>query len=229
MPYREARRSRELLEYSLITWLFERAFWWLHEVSPIRLFARSRIAHVQSEAYRRDPRAATAARSRRVERYLMLWIALEAALLAGVAFGGPLPVALAATLAGIRIVDILQAVVNLSVFDQLRTQERLVISSAVRTLVLTMINYVELAACFALVYLALPGRLQGANEWTDAVYFSVVTQLTIGYGDITPVGGAKLVSVVQAIITFIFTVLLLGRIVTVLPRIHSVMKDSADD
>ncbi len=183
MTYRETRRSRKLLEYSFFTWFFERLFWRLHEISPIRLFARGRIAHLSSEAFRLDPRAATAVRSRRVERYLLSWIALEFLLLASLAAGSAIPAGVAGAIAIIRIVDIL---------------------------------------------LSLPTQLAGANDWTDALYFSVVTQLTIGYGDVTPKGIAKAVAAVQALFTFAFTVLLLGRIITVLPRLKSVMHDSRD-
>jgi hypothetical protein len=226
MPDREARRTRELLEYSFFTWFFERLFWRMHQISPIRLFARGRIAHLSSEAFRLDPRAATAARSRRVERYLSSWIALEFLLVASIASGAAIPAGVAGALAVIRIVDILQAVVNLMVFDQLRTPQTLIISSAVRTLVLSMVNYLELIVCFAILYLSLPTQLAGASGWTDALYFSVVTQLTIGYGDVTPTGTAKAVAAVQALFTFAFTVLLLGRIITVLPRLESVMPDT---
>lgn len=229
MTFRDARRSRELLDYSVFTWFFERLFWRLHQISPIRLIARGRIAHLSSEAYRLDPRAATAVRSRRVERYLGVWIAIECILLAAFASGFAIPGAVAGAMAILRIVDILQAVVNLMVFDQLRTPQTVVIASAVRTLVLSMINYLELIVCFAILYLSLPTQLVGANGWSDALYFSVVTQLTIGYGDVTPSGLAKVVASVQALFTFVFTVLLLGRIITVLPRIESAMRNASDD
>lgn len=229
MTYREARRTRKLLEYSFFTWFLERLFWRLHQISPIRLFARGRIAHLSSEAFRLNPRASTALRSRRVERYLSGWIVLEILLLASFAAGTGLPAGIAGALAIIRILDILQAVVNLMVFDQLRTPQTLIISSAVRTLVLSMVNYLELIVCFAILYLSLPTQLVGANDWTDALYFSVVTQLTIGYGDVTPKGIAKAVAAVQALLTFAFTVLLLGRIITVLPRLESVMPGTREE
>ncbi|MCE9603231.1 MAG: potassium channel family protein [Gemmatimonadetes bacterium] len=168
-------------------------------------------------------------RSRRVERYLTVWITLESLLLASFALGLAVPHGVTAALAVIRIVDILQAVVNLMVFDQLRTPQTLIISSAVRTLVLSMINYLELIICFAILYESMPHQLAGANDWTDALYFSVVTQLTIGYGDVTPIGPAKAVAAVQALFTFAFTVLLLGRIITVLPRIESVMRETPEE
>lgn len=86
---------------------------------------------------------------------------------------------------------------NLSVFDQLRTNEQVLISSAVRTLVLSFLNYLELVICFGLVYATMLEQLVGASGWGDALYYSVVTQLTIGYGDIRPLGEARFVSSAQ--------------------------------
>lgn len=132
------------------------------------------------------------------------------------------------TLLVVRVLDIFQASVNMSVFDQLRTAERLLISSAVRTLVLSFLNYLELLVCFGLLYSTLQGSLIGSTGVMDDLYFSVVTQLTIGYGDIRPVGWARFVSVAQGLIAVAFTILILGRIVSVLPKISTVMKHSVD-
>lgn len=124
----------------------------------------------------------------------------------------------------VRILDIFQQSVNMSVFDQLRSDERLVISSAVRTLALSFLNYLELLVCFGIVYTTMPGALAGSTGWLDDLYFSVVTQLTIGFGDIRPVGVARLVASAQGLVSVIFTILMLGRIVSVLPKIDTVMK-----
>jgi voltage-gated potassium channel Kch len=72
-------------------------------------------------------------------------------------------------------------------------------------------------------------KLAGAESWMDAIYFSVVTQLTIGYGDIRPLGEARFVAAMQGLIAVAFTILILGRIVSVLPKIESVMKHSPDE
>lgn len=221
--------GKQLREYSIITWFFERVFWVLHQLSPSRLIGGSRVAHVTSEAFRQNPKQATALRSRRKEAYILTWFAIELLLLvlADIEVGWPLWIP--RLLATIRILDIFQSSVNLSVFDQLRTDERVVISSAVRTLVLSFLNYLELLICFGIVYVTMLSKLHGAEGWTDAIYFSVVTQLTIGYGDINPLGEARFVSSMQGLIAVAFTILILGRIVSVLPKIESVMKHSPDE
>ncbi|MFE4051316.1 potassium channel family protein [Streptomyces sp. YIM B13518] len=61
---------------------------------------------------------------------------------------------------------------------------------------------------FATTYLALaqrPGELVGLDTRLDALYFTLVTLATIGYGDITPHGeAARLVTILQILYTFIF-------------------------
>ncbi|MFF0108887.1 potassium channel family protein [Streptomyces sp. NPDC085927] len=61
---------------------------------------------------------------------------------------------------------------------------------------------------FATAYQALaqsPGELIGLDTRLDALYFTMVTLATIGYGDITPHGQtARLVTMLQILYTFIF-------------------------
>lgn len=221
--------GKQLREYSIITWFFERVFWLLHQLSPSRVVGGSRVAHVSSDAFRQNPQATTAARSRRKEAYILTWFAIELVLLVVAEIEVGWPLWIPRVLASIRIIDIFQSSVNLSVFDQLRTDERVVISSAVRTLVLSFLNYLELLICFGIVYVTMLDKLAGADGWMDAIYFSVVTQLTIGFGDIRPLGVARLVSAMQGLVAVAFTILILGRIVSVLPKIESVIKHSPDE
>lgn len=221
--------GQQLREYSLITWFFERLFWALHQLSPSRLVRKGRVEHLNSEHFKQDPTGSMVRRSRRVEAYMLAWFAIEAIVLIATTNPVQLPLWIPRTLIVIRILDIFQTSVNMSVFDQLRTAERLVISSAVRTLVLSFLNYLELLVCFGILYTTMPGTLIGSTGWLDAMYFSVVTQLTIGYGDIRPTGWARFVSVSQGLVSVAFTILILGRIVAVLPKIGSVMKHSGDD
>ncbi len=221
--------GQQLRNYSLITWFFERVFWLLHLLSPSQLVRRGRVAHVDSDAFRQDPQGATVRRAKRVEGYIIAWFTAEVVLLWCSAASVSLPPWVPRTIVVVRILDIFQTSVNLSVFDQLRTDERLLISSAVRTLVLSFLNYIELLVCFGILYSTLEGSLIGSVGWLDDLYFSVVTQLTIGYGDIHPVGWARVVSVLQGLVSVAFTILIFGRIVAVLPRIGSVMKHSNDE
>ncbi|MEV0694007.1 potassium channel family protein [Streptomyces sp. NPDC050388] len=61
---------------------------------------------------------------------------------------------------------------------------------------------------FATAYQALarqPGEMIGLSTRLDALYFTLVTLATIGYGDITPHGQtARLAAILQILYTFIF-------------------------
>jgi Ion channel len=221
--------GQELRAYSLITWFFERLLWGMYLLSPSRLAGGSRVMHYRSEEFRLDPHGTTMRRSRRVEVYILAWFVIEAALLIMAGLNTGWPLLLPRIIASIRILDILQSSVNLSVFDQLRSRGTLMVSSAVRTLVLSFLNYLELIILFGVIYTSVNAQLIGSSGWLDALYFSVVTQLTIGYGDIRPVGVARLISSLQGLIAVAFTILIFGRIVSVLPRIESVMQHDAKD
>ncbi|KES05292.1 membrane protein [Streptomyces toyocaensis] len=61
---------------------------------------------------------------------------------------------------------------------------------------------------FASAYQALaqdPGQVDGITTRLDALYFTLVTVATIGYGDITPHGqAARLVTILQILYSFVF-------------------------
>ncbi|CAL9483822.1 hypothetical protein SUDANB60_03082 [Streptomyces sp. enrichment culture] len=61
---------------------------------------------------------------------------------------------------------------------------------------------------FATAYQGLaqrPGELDGIATRLDALYFTMVTLATVGYGDITPRGqSARLVAILQILYSFIF-------------------------
>jgi voltage-gated potassium channel Kch len=61
---------------------------------------------------------------------------------------------------------------------------------------------------FAGAYHALgrePGQFDGLTTRIDALYFTIVTLATVGYGDITPKGqSARLVAILQILYTFVF-------------------------
>ncbi|OKJ17419.1 hypothetical protein AMK19_02155 [Kitasatospora sp. CB01950] len=61
---------------------------------------------------------------------------------------------------------------------------------------------------FAGAYLAMskqPGELEGLNTKIDALYFTVITMATVGYGDIHPAGQvARVVVMLQLLYTVVF-------------------------
>jgi hypothetical protein len=95
-----------------------------------------------------------------------------------------------------------------------------------RTLALAIINYVELALCFGIIYGFNYGSLSDtaaqATQPTQPIvgfYFSIITQLTIGYGDISPTGWLRAVAAVQGLLGAFFIILVFARLVTSLPPV----------
>jgi len=124
-----------------------------------------------------------------------------------------------------RIVNILSIAVNMALFDGLRRKSPHVMASAVRTIILTSINYIEVIACFGVAYAAFPSLLKHADDrFADALYFSAITQLTIGYGDVVPSGIGRLVAVIQGMFGLWFGLLILSRFVNALPRFRELVR-----
>ena len=55
-------------------------------------------------------------------------------------------------------------------------------------------------------------------SWSEALYFSIVTFTTLGYGDIAPREECRLVSAFQAIFGYLSLGALVGMLVTVFNR-----------
>ena len=76
-----------------------------------------------------------------------------------------------------------------------------------------VLGYIAIAATFALLYY-LSNSIQG-DGWIDYMYFSLITSLTIGYGDFSPLNGTgQLLVIVHALLTFIYSALMTSFLVT---------------
>ena len=217
------QKEYKLREYSPLTYALER-FFRLLQFLPPQVLVGSRAAVKQP----RD-KAKSAARARKIELYVVCCVAVEIALGLLYQLTG-LSAWLLRVPVGLRIIDIVQVSINVAVFDQLRRQEPHVVASIPRTLTLTFTNFLELMGCFGLLYLTLMAQLCGAGAWYDAFYFSVITQLTIGYGDIHPLGAAKALAMVQGIVGVILIVIVIGRVIAGFRKFEEIFpSDDRDD
>jgi hypothetical protein len=202
-----SKAAGELREKSLLAFLVERLFRGLQRCSPGSSLGGSAT-----------------------DSYIIAWLAV-AAVLGTIAWCRypALPRLLEWFLlvaAACRVTDITQAVVNLALFDRLGRpkdsprNEQLVLDIT-RSLVLLLGNFFELVLWFGIAYLPLR-FVQGSGSFWSRFYFSAVTQLTIGYGDLTPLGWGKAVAVVQGILGWTVTVVVIARFVGSLPSIRSV-------
>ena len=83
-----------------------------------------------------------------------------------------------------------------------------------RTLILLLMNFVQLNVTFAVVY-SVFGLIKDVESRFQSLYFAVVTSATVGYGDMTPICTAgEVVVMVQIVFMVAFLVLFIGTIVS---------------
>ena len=162
---------------------------------------------------------ATVRRGKQIEGYITTCLVLEF-IFAWLIFGAPEFFTLFLIfIFCYRIFEIMQAQLNLNVFSPLRSHGRHSrVESPIRTVVLSLLNFFEVIVCFGALYSSNCCLLKGATNWYDPYYFSVVTQMTIGYGDIAPLEEFRIVVALQAICGFIMAVIVIGRLVAFLPK-----------
>ena len=149
----------------------------------------------------RSPKTCERRRVNAVDMYIIAWLAIELVLILLVCVT-QLPAFLlfkiiVGVVIGLRIVEIVQVTVNASIFGSPTGSLSNRVTSPVRVLVLAFVNFVELCVCFGVVYAADYTRLKGAGHAVTAFYFSIITQLTIGYGDVYPTGYLRLLAAIQ--------------------------------
>lgn len=218
-----SERIRTLRSISPISYAVERVFHALAALSPERLAGPTRVRIQTAHPDTVSRLSAARRRGRRVEAYLAAWLAIEAA---AVGFGTTcrnpwITGAFTALVLG-RILDIIQITGNISLFDRLKINWRYYyIENTVRTILLSLVNYLEFILCFGFIY-CMAGRggrlLRFPESAFDGYYFSGTTQLTIGYGDIVPHGWIKYVALFQGFLGFLYAILILGRFIALLPE-----------
>ena len=85
--------------------------------------------------------------------------------------------------------------------------------AAERSILFAMVNYVECILLFSLIYLAMPYQFnKPINESIEkALYYSMVTITTLGYGDIEPICWmSRMVSGIESIVGIFFIALIVG-------------------
>ncbi|HQS50952.1 MAG: hypothetical protein B7X86_08580 [Sphingobacteriales bacterium 17-39-43] len=74
-----------------------------------------------------------------------------------------------------------------------------------RSIILLFFNFIEVIASFGVIYAAGNYLNQPIQSWVDALYFSFITGVTIGYGDFYPVNeNGKILVMLQILSTMAF-------------------------
>lgn len=92
--------------------------------------------------------------------------------------------------------------------------------SAKRNLLYALINYIELIICFATIYARFSDHLDFDRVHEDKLvylYFSNISQLTIGYGDVCPQGFLRFIVASQGMVGLLIVSLTIGKYVGLMP------------
>lgn len=211
-------QSSPAYELGVLSALLERLFFSLQYVSPANIFFKTRKQSQESAKSPEERQQKFLWRSKQIERYVLTLLILEVAAFLVVAIPVRFLPTLALVIAAWRVLDLFQASINIAVLDHLRVRARSAyVASSVRTALLSLINFGESILCFAVIYAFDIRNLSGAVGRRDSLYFSVITQLTVGYGDLKPQGPLRLVAACQALLGFVLAVVLIARLISLLP------------
>jgi len=141
--------------------------------------------------------------------------------------GGTAPwiAVLAEWIAGYRIVTIVAFAIRMPLFSVRRGSK---VTSHVRMVVNGLCNFGEMILSFAILY-AVHGSLirvlsssgdLGLGSAGDYLYFSAITQFTIGYGDMVPIGAARMIVCSQAAAGVLVLILLVARFISLLGTVQ---------
>lgn len=237
----ENKREAPFKDLGPISHGIERAFYYMHKASLAQRWIGSGRAE-SIAAYQREKRLEIVKdRSRRVEQYLLVWLCVEVSLLLTDLVAGKfgqswgfvktIPFWLSficlVLIPAYRVFEIVQTVVNINLFDPVRRDGSVpnYVASLSRMVVLSMWNWFEVLLCFAIFYGSQWARFRYAYADSPTsgagLYFSIITQLTIGYGDVSPIRATQLAAAAQGLIGFLLGIIVLSRLVAFLPRFVS--------
>jgi Ion channel len=220
-----------LWKYSPLLWCLERLFHWMEFLSPANLLFGTRVQAQRQFTTEEEMKEAMLARGRSVELYVILWFVVEIILALASPSSSGWVRWLCVVLPLFRVFEITQTAVNLNIFERLRIKasDSHFVASHIRTVVLTLWNFLELMFCFGIVYSTRLDLLSHAENPLDGYYFSMMTQLTIGYGDINPVRWGRLLAAIQGVLGFFFALVVLTRLTTFLPRSEAIVRHAGED
>lgn len=228
-----AHHATRIRQTGLIVRALERFFFFAQFISPAGI-AGIKPPHIE-EIYRRNNKLEnnSTIRAQKVDYYLLFWWVIIVGIFIFFVFCGldnqQFVRTIAYVLVFIRLFDLLITSVNQNVFNYFRYDDPKT-SSALRNLVIVFINFFELSVLFAILYLLNSEGIQDSHGKAIAgartLYFSFITQTTVGYGDYAPVYRlVKCFVGIQLTFSFFFTAVIIGRLLPSLVPVHDSYQD----
>jgi hypothetical protein len=130
-----------------------------------------------------------------------------------------------------RVCEIVVYQANVIFFDPYNKKEYAIYSYR-RLIILAMHNYIEIIFWFGGFYAQWKGNFNCSeilSTWIGALYYSMVTMSTLGYGEVTPsTDKGRMLVLVHLAITVFLSLLIIARFVSLLPRPKSLDREEQD-
>ena len=129
----------------------------------------------------------------------------------------------------LRIFELVVYQFSVLLVDQFRTLNY-AIGGYRRMLIMSLLNYIEIMAWFGLFYLSMAALFKDdggvLKSATGAIYYSLVTMSTLGYGEVTPLkDGVRAIVTLQTIIGMFLIILIISRVISYLPKPKTMDED----
>jgi hypothetical protein len=219
-----------LAEYSPVTHWVLKLFEWMKWLSPAKwlsfsnpLFkSRNTLTPEQVQDKEFGQR-----RRRSIELYMFCWWVVEIILLGltWILTRNSWLAVLFTIIASLRIIEILQVTLNAAMVDALGGLPDELPEWRVRMLILSGINFLELIICFGIIYAVNLPDLAHAGSPLTAYYFSFMTQLTGGTGDVFAYRGLRIAAAGQSLVSILFILLVIARFMASLSQRRSSLED----
>lgn len=167
--------------------------------------------------------------------YVVVWIMAGVSCLFLASRGAPYLPAIVLLVCAYRYLDIMNVMLSVLIRGFIRHdpsgQGR---ASSNRTLLLMLINGLEIFVLFAALFICVSSLVPPAGALSvaplsivDALYFSVVTATTLGFGDISPVGAvAKGMALTEVLSVFLVFVTVVANVASQRPGIPDLEQES---
>jgi hypothetical protein len=112
-----------------------------------------------------------------------------------------------------RIADVVFTALHATLFGEfLRANQSIVKLAPSRVVTLGLLSYLELAVCFGGIYACWPELIKAEEkDFLTPFHLRFITQLTIGYGDASPLGKLRAVTWVQGMCSIVVMVFLIAK------------------
>ncbi len=222
--------SSSFAEYSPVTYWVLKLFEWMKWLSPAKWLSlsnplfKSRNTLAPGQVQDKD---FVKLRRRAIELYMFLWWVVEIILLVltWILTRNSWLAVIFTIIASLRIIEIIQVTLNAAVVDALGGLPDELSKWRVRMLILSGINFLELILCFGVIYAVNLPDLAHAGSPLTAYYFSIMTQLTSGTGDVFAYRGLRIAAAGQSLVSILFILLAIGRFMASLLQGRSLSED----